>query len=323
MTNMLSSTHNQSAELVRGIAAFGIVGCHLALSPLTVGGKWALSFCDLNVAIFAALSGWFFSRKLYDPTVSRGELAVARIRRLLPIYVFWTICYLLAGLCFDLIFKGRPDAMYGEWQFWIGVVFQGRAACHLWFLIVLVCVQVALALLWPRRLSRWCVWVLTTICLFGANLYSGNWWTTYFLRLTAFCLLGIGLACFADDARHDGRWLVLGLICALIIHVLPRGQFLGWYRDALIVVSVLLLCSSYPVINPRLQDPIALLGASSLGVFLFHPMVTAMNGVWIRHVCVQPYGIVIILMDWVISWGLALLLALLSLQIPALRRLVQ
>ena len=46
-------------DLLRGIAAFGIVGCHLSLSPKTAAASWLLHFCDMNVAVFAVVAGYF------------------------------------------------------------------------------------------------------------------------------------------------------------------------------------------------------------------------------------------------------------------------
>ncbi len=48
-----------SLDLLRGIAAFGIVGCHLSLSPRSEGGALVTSLCDFNVGLFAALAGFF------------------------------------------------------------------------------------------------------------------------------------------------------------------------------------------------------------------------------------------------------------------------
>ena len=45
-------------DLLRGISAFGIVGCHLLLNDRTDAGWFVTSLCDMNVAVFAALSGY-------------------------------------------------------------------------------------------------------------------------------------------------------------------------------------------------------------------------------------------------------------------------
>ena len=50
-----------SIDFLRGIAAFGIVGCHLSLMPRTDGGALVTSLCDFNVGLFAALAGVLMS----------------------------------------------------------------------------------------------------------------------------------------------------------------------------------------------------------------------------------------------------------------------
>ena len=45
-------------DLLRGVAAFGIVGCHLSLAPRTAGGELVTALCDFNVGLFAAVAGF-------------------------------------------------------------------------------------------------------------------------------------------------------------------------------------------------------------------------------------------------------------------------
>ena len=46
-------------DILRGIAAFGIVGCHIMTDPRTASGEAVRHFCDMNVAVFAVLAGYF------------------------------------------------------------------------------------------------------------------------------------------------------------------------------------------------------------------------------------------------------------------------
>ena len=48
-------------DLLRGIAAFGIVGCHLGLAQRTTGGEWVTVLCNFNVGLFAAISGFLMN----------------------------------------------------------------------------------------------------------------------------------------------------------------------------------------------------------------------------------------------------------------------
>lgn len=48
-------------DLLCGIVAFGIVGCHLSLSPRIEGRELVTSLCGFNVGLFAALAGFLIN----------------------------------------------------------------------------------------------------------------------------------------------------------------------------------------------------------------------------------------------------------------------
>ena len=56
-------------SLLRLIAAWGIVGCHLNLSPAEGFPQQLLSLTDANVAIFAMISGYLLSLSLMSTRV--------------------------------------------------------------------------------------------------------------------------------------------------------------------------------------------------------------------------------------------------------------
>ena len=74
-----------SLDLLRGIAAFGIVGCHLSLSPRSDGGALVTSLCDFNVGLFAALAG-FLMTGVKDWSDYAGYIK-KRVVRLVPTYL--------------------------------------------------------------------------------------------------------------------------------------------------------------------------------------------------------------------------------------------
>lgn len=123
-------------NLLRGIAAFGIVGCHLGLSPRTLCGEWVTALCNFNVGLFAALSGFLMA--------PGGEGYVKkRARRILPTYLVWSAFYIAATAVFDLVLDGgHLNERYYSLSNWLDVLFCGSAATHLWFLISLFYAQV-------------------------------------------------------------------------------------------------------------------------------------------------------------------------------------
>ena len=142
-------------SLLKGIAAFGIVGCHLNLHPLTEGAAFALGFCDLNVALFALISGWLMHVENWKDYVAK------RMKRLVPIYAVWSVMYVILGLLFDVfVAKEMSPYLSNPWH-WVNVVFRGESASQLWYLICLFYAQVLFACV-CNRLSR--TWWLVVGC---------------------------------------------------------------------------------------------------------------------------------------------------------------
>ena len=125
-------------QLLRGIAAFGIIGCHITLWERTQTSVFLLSFCDLNVGMFAAISGFLMAGECL---VDWGEYAKKRATRILPTYLVWSVIFLVASAVFQYIGAGAVKPRYGTQNFWANVVFWGGSSCHLWFLICLFYAQ--------------------------------------------------------------------------------------------------------------------------------------------------------------------------------------
>ena len=176
-----------SLDLLRGIAAFGIVGCHLSLSPRTEGGALVTSLCDFNVGLFAALAGFLMSG-VKDWSDYAGYIK-KRVVRLVPTYLFWSVVFLAFTAAFDLSLDGgRIHPRYFSGEFWVSVLFKGGSAAHLWFLACLFYAQVLMALPFGKFNREWqgVLWVI----IGGAVLYGavriGWWYGWYPLRLLAF-----------------------------------------------------------------------------------------------------------------------------------------
>ena len=159
-------------DFLRGVAAFGIVGCHLILGPRTAGGELITALCDFNVGLFAAVAGFLMCGGGDD----KDWLAYVgkRAQRLLPTYFFWSAVFILATVSFDLLLDGgRLNPKYGTMAFWGRVVFAGDASTHLWFLACLFYVQVLLRSVFKLSVEKWCgvVWiVLGGMSVFGATM---------------------------------------------------------------------------------------------------------------------------------------------------------
>lgn len=317
-------------DLLRGVAALGIVGCHLCLSPRTDGGNLVTALCDFNVGVFAAVAGFLMRRS--DNTGQIGFVAYVakRAKRLLPTYFFWSLVFVLATVSFDLLFDGgHLNHKYGNVPFWARVVFGGDASTHLWFLVCLFYAQVVL---W-RSFRGYCgmrsgvMWfVLGGITIVG-SVMIGGWFGRYPLRLVAFLMTGYGLSCCLSKEGIEFFkrckamvWCIA--IVALVAHVMSRGIAPGFVRDWFAVLPVLMAFVMLDAWSERFGKIAAFLGASSMGVYLIHPLITRGLSVVVTRLVQPPYSAQIVLADWVVAWALSLGAAYALGRLPVVRRFV-
>ena len=307
-------------DILRGIAAFGIVGCHIMTDPRTASGEAVRHFCDMNVAVFAVLAGYF--TYVHNEWGGVWPTIKHRLVRLLPLYFFWSLVFLAATFMFKTV--AHDDmSQYRQTGFWLKVVFQGNASCHLWFIIALVYTQIAALFLmrWKLPVALPLILAITGIAL---SVALRNWYGTYFFRLFGFVWLGIALRTIANGTW---RFYTVWTAVALVLHVLLAGILHRFLRDLLVVVPLVLLAvqvsKAFPSVPSWVLSLARTLGATSLGVYLIHPLVTRFNGCLIARLCPPPYGIPSVLLDWSLSWGCAFILAWACLRLPYLRRLVQ
>ena len=315
-------------EVLRGMAAFGIVGCHLLLGPRTVCGNLLTSLCDFNVGLFAAVSGFLMCGNKGE----HGWLGYGgkRARRLLPTYFFWSAMFILATVTFDLLLDGgRLNPKYGTWVFWGKVVFAGDASTHLWFLVCLFYVQVFLWYAFRVCASRWfgVVWIALGGLLVGVTGSSAAWFCRYPLRIAVFLVTGYGMGCCLQGVLLEacGKYNRLVWCCAagaLALHVVAGQRVPGFVKDWLAVGPVLLAFVGWDIKRERAVKVAAVLGATSLGVYLVHPLVTRALSVVAGRLVQPPFSAWVVLGDWVLAWGLSLVAAAVMGRVPGVRRVV-
>lgn len=205
-------------DLLRGVAAFGIVGCHLGLSQRTTGGEWVTALCNFNVGLFAAISGFLMDLRGRDYIQKRA-------RRILPTYLIWSLIYVVATGMFDLVFDGgRLNERFYSVSNWLQILFCGSAGAHLWFLVCLFYAQIMLFVLnfgmeraklqdTARKMFLGVVSVVLLVC----SVSFPNWYCLYPVRLMAFMLLGYVLK---DLVHTDAFRLPLaGAMIMLAVHL--------------------------------------------------------------------------------------------------------
>ena len=304
-------------NLLRGIAAFGIVGCHLGLSQRTPCGAWVTALCNFNVGLFAAISGFLM-------TVGGEGYVKKRAKRILPTYLVWSAFYIVATAVFDLVLDGgHLNERYYSLSNWLKVLFLGSAATHLWFLICLFYAQavlhgvcVAFDKLNVKGNVKKMVIGFTSVALLGCSITWQNWYCLYLIRLMAFLMLGYLMK---NYVKRDRFLLPLGCtVVVLAIHLGTRGLLPGFLRDYLLVVPVVML-----FVSDRFGDRkiFTFLAATSMGVYLIHPLFArAMSFVVTRFIS-PPYNAALVLSDWVAVWGLSLIVILVLRKISFIHKL--
>ena len=318
--------HIQGLDLLRGISAFGIVGCHLSLFPRTTGGDLVISLCDFNVGVFAALAGFL----MWGAKGIGWEYATRRIQRLLPTYFAWTAVFIIMTAVFDFVCDGgQLNPRYMTASFWLRVVFVGGSATHLWFIACLFYAQLALFKAFLCYDGKWqgLMWIAAGGFLISGSTLSPEWFARYPLRLVAFLVTGYGIGCSFHAGMFNGflkrRRLVWGTaIGMLIAHVASRGVVHCFVRDWLAVGAVILAFMGLEIRSNSFQKVVAILGATSMGVYLVHPLVTRGLSVLVTRAFQPPYVAWIVLGEWITAWLISFALAVVLKRMPVAKRFV-
>lgn len=315
-------------DLLRGLAAFGIVGCHLSLSPRTLGGEWVTVLCDFNVGVFAAIAGFLMTKTELDGqeqsapsrVLSLRIYVIRRMGRLLPTFFFWSACFILATSAFDLVLDGgHLNSKYGMVDFWLRVVFLGGASTHLWFLPCLFYAQVLLRALAVLPVNG-VVLVLLGGTLVVPSALMGSWFGTYPLRLFAFLVTGYGLGRIKRKIPLGVlSWLsAVGLVAYVALNGVVPAFVRGWFAT----VPLLLFFTSIRF-EGRVSIVVSTLGATSMGVYLIHPLATRGLSVLWPHVFPSPFGAIPVLSEWMLAWASALVAAYILLRVPFVNRFIR
>lgn len=321
---------NYSIEFLRGLAAFGIVGCHLALTPMTESALQLRALCDMNVCLFAALSGYLMAEgEIRNGSGKEGfaewwNYVCKRTKRLIPTYIVWTLVYVLVGFVFDYLFRHQLNPKYHNPGFILNVIFCGSSATHLWFLICLFYAQIVFKFLRVvfNRISGW-VWLAIGFALILWASHDSCWMEKYLVRLTAALVAGFGLRMVRDRIGKFGRmWLWGVTIVCIVVHYVLKPVCPVFIRDW--VLSVLLLLTVATAhLPPQMNSLAALLGKTSMGVFLVHPVFAVAGGLVVKHFATSPYSVLAEGLDWVFVWLASFITTLLILRIPKLGTIVK
>ncbi len=302
--------HLTGIDFLRGLAALGIVGCHLSLANPTAGAKWLGMFTDLNVGVFAMLAGLFYAGSCakFD---SWSDYLKQRGSRLLVPYVLWSIFYVTIDIVFDTLAGKTLTFQPNSGRYWASVVFQGGGAAHLWFLIVLFYVQ-AIGFFPMKRmgasaLSTSLCAVLGFGCITACSFLDG-WFSNYPLRLTGFFLVGVTISRSLDvilklPVFAVGGGVLLGFL------LLTTGWKHGFIGTCVLSVPLVLFALAWNPQSEKLQRLGAWLGRTSFGVYLVH----VCFAIALREVILRlglPHNAAVFFVDQLAVWLLSILAVL-------------
>ena len=316
--------HYVGIDCLRGIAAFFIVGCHIGLSDRTASGMALTHFCDLNVGVFAAISGFLLYASVAEGSSTNiiKRILGKRIGRLLPMYVIWSLFYLIVRFGTEFVF-GRggfsQDCAQGL-SFWGWVVFGGGAACTLWFLINLLYAQITICLFYrmvPRLLNN--VWfvALCALAMLRWSVVDHGYLGYYTARLFSLVFLGWSIAlCRRKMSACFWGWAMIAiasLAAHFFIGFIPR-----FVRDFVCVVPILMCAISFvgDKFSGMMGDGLA---STSMGVYLWHPLFVVGFQRIISKMVSAPYSVDVLLLAWVGTYFFALVATILTGKSP-LRR---
>lgn len=310
-------SYNPGLALLKLIAAFGIVGCHLNMRPTTPMGEALLHFTDTNVALFGILSGYFLASSL-ERAEGVWPFICKKAKRLLPVYAVWSLFYLLIKFGLDFATTGHLTESFKSPMRWFYVIFWGDAAAHLWYVISLFYVSVVLCLL--RRWLRW-LWLVLAV---GAFIWVmkgwGGFYSWYPGRLLAFVAVGIGVGSYRAVINTVSIFAVVGCgILALGVHLFSPVRGLISVYDAWLCAPLILL---FVRLKIQFSDQMFSVVNCSFGVYLVHVAIAFVLGRVARSVLHEPYSALVILLVWSMVFVVALGVSWLMSRVLFLKRLV-
>lgn len=297
------SRHFYGIDWIRGIAAVGIVGCHLDLPGMTEGAWWLKRFTDLNVGVFAVIAGFFAAGSMLR-SASWREFVEHKCGRLLIPYACFSVFYITIDYVFDSLTGAIHTFQPLKWEYLESVIFRGGGATHLWFLAVLLYAQ---TFFYPivRWLERLPSAVATgggmaigmAVVAFGplANGFVGY----YLLRLFGFFLMGVALW-YARGRLCvlPARWVLVTCGCGVAI-IAVWGK-LSFVEECVLILPMVTVGLCWQPTSERVRQIGVYLGGISFGVYLMHVVFT----IALREV-VKLLGLPGTAWIYALDWGLA------------------
>jgi peptidoglycan/LPS O-acetylase OafA/YrhL len=289
-------------DIIRGIAAFLVVSCHLSIST-TDAATLILRYNQIAVGLFAAISGFLLSQTI--DRVSTKDVIKKRFARIVPLHVIWSIIYLSAFSLSDCFLHTPVGYLQNINLVFIAKAFlRGCATVHLWFLPSLFYSSILLVFidrLFPRKKIMYLV--ASAIVLFGAALLN-NHLAYYDIRLLAFLLMGFGLFRILPESSlsiSTKKALFLWLI-AVLLYGFFYGHIHRYIIDFILILVTMIVFSDKRI--PRTQVG-TFFSSVSLLVYLVHVLIATLLSSFIKRFFHMPAGILLMFSTWLLVFFLS------------------
>jgi fucose 4-O-acetylase-like acetyltransferase len=244
----------------------------------------------------------------------------SRLHRIIIPYLLWTVVYVLLNVAFDTLSKKPANFLQLDWHGWLGVLFCGEGATHLWFLPTLLYAQCFLFLGWvlgrarmnERTLAAFCV--VIGICVLSVYPSIGE---AYYLRKLAFMagyvFLG-GLMVIVLPWLSTQRMRIMGisatfLLCLGVLRLLNMGGDV-LFIDAVRPILWVLLARTIWMTNP--SSLISSAGICSMGIYLVHIIFVLSLSILLRRLNVLHEGVtqmmIVAVTAFAMSWIVVIVL---------------
>lgn len=247
----------------------------------------------LVIPLFSILAGFSWGGLLRR---TRGEGLIYGLKLFLLPYLFWSIVYMLLNdVVLDCFIRhaefavSLPDVVYN--------LLTGHSALHLWFLITLVYVSIAITCLYRvSHGSKWFNFVVVGMLVLSivlpemnfmasSNRYVEYFHTWFFWLLPGFC---IGTIASFLKAKAYEKWWIKGVLAPILGLLGVVMLFWGRGRGLELPLACALLVVALAF--PRVQAPGWMLVAVpySMGIYLVHALFTSSTNVALRLTPEQP-----------------------------------
>lgn len=277
------TTRNETIDVVRLVAAVGIIYIHAIRSPALDASRNLFRFA-VPFYLFASL---FYQAQSLRRKTSKTFLEVAwgRVKRLYVPFLAWSVVYLLARDLKHISMLGIGSVGLNVGMLWKGVEY------HLWFLPYLLIWSLVLTALDRGLLRRWSVlrWPVIVVSIAAGLVVAlspmpSSWDETFdnptyayvqFWRAFPAASWALGFALFMTARSADAwvpRWVGwLGLLLTLVCSAMQVFQGISLIPRAATGLGTMLMALA-PWRLP-LTPLLARLGRYSYGIYLCHVLV--------------------------------------------------